>query len=158
MKKFVCILIVMCGYTNAFGEDWPQWRGVNRDGVLDKTPLLEKFPSDELERLWTVPLGAGYSGPTVADGRVYVTDRGPLDVEKEIERVLCFDAADGSLIWEHTYDAPYTISYRAGPRATVTVHQGRAIAVGAMGHMKCHSKMTCPFHLITCHHFLFVFN
>ncbi|MCP4890103.1 PQQ-like beta-propeller repeat protein [Rubripirellula sp.] len=137
MKKFVCILIVMCGYTNAFGEDWPQWRGVNRDGVLDNTPLLEKFPSDELERLWTVPLGAGYSGPTVADGRVYVTDRGPLDVEKEIERVLCFDAADGSLIWEHTYDAPYTISYRAGPRATVTVHQGRAIAVGAMGHMKC---------------------
>ena len=118
MKKFVCILIVMCGYTNAFGEDWPQWRGVNREGVLDNTPLLEKFPADELERLWTVPLGAGYSGPTVADGRVYVTDRGPLDVEKEIERILWFDAADGSLIWEHAYDAPYTISYRAGPRAT----------------------------------------
>ena len=137
MNKFAFILIVMCGFTNAFGEDWPQWRGVNRDAVLDDTPLLEEFPADELERQWTVPLGAGYSGPTVADGRVYVTDRGPQDVETEIERILCFDASDGSLVWEHTYDAPYTISYRAGPRATVTVHQGRAIAVGAMGHMKC---------------------
>jgi len=73
----------------------------------------------------------------VADGRVYVTDRGPQDIDQEIERVLCFRADDGSLIWQHRYDCPYTISYRAGPRASVTIDGGQAFAVGAMGHLKC---------------------
>ncbi len=137
MRKLTAAFVVMIGTIPALAEDWPQWRGVNRDAVLDDTKLVDQFATDQLPRLWSVPLGAGYSGPTVADGRVYVTDRGPEGVETEIERILCFSAKDGSLIWNHTYDAPYTISYRAGPRASVTVHEGRAIAVGAMGHMKC---------------------
>lgn len=138
MNKLIplCLLLTF-GSCQLRAEDWPQWRGVNRDGVLDDTKLVDVFEGDQLARRWSVPIGAGYSGPTVSEGRVYVTDRGPEDAEKEIERVLCFNADDGSVIWEHTYDAPYTISYRAGPRAAVTIHEGRAIAVGAMGHMKC---------------------
>ena len=84
-----------------------------------------------------MPIGAGYSGPTVADGRVYVTDHGPEDVEKEIERILCFDAETGKEIWKHEYDAPYRIDYRAGPRAAVTIQDGAAYAVGAMGNFHC---------------------
>jgi outer membrane protein assembly factor BamB len=119
------------------GEDWPQWRGANRDAVLREHGLLDELPAGVLPRRWTVPIGSGYSGPTVADGRVYVTDRGPADSATEIERVLCFNAEDGKLLWQHTYDASYTIGYKAGPRATVTVHDGKALSVGAMGHMKC---------------------
>ncbi len=120
-----------------WGEDWPQWRGKNRDAVLHENGLLEELPAGVLPRRWTVPIGSGYSGPTVADGRVYVTDRGPADSSAEIERVLCFSADDGELIWQHQYDASYTIGYTAGPRAAVTVHDGKALSVGAMGHMKC---------------------
>jgi outer membrane protein assembly factor BamB len=105
--------------------------------VLHEGGLLDALPAGTLPRRWTVPIGSGYSGPTVSDGRVYVTDRGPEGAPTEIERVLCFDAQDGKLIWEHTYDAPYTIGYRAGPRAAVTVQDGKALSVGAMGHMKC---------------------
>jgi len=54
-----------------------------------------------------------------------------------VERVLCFRAEDGKLAWSHSYTAPYDIGYTAGPRASVTVHQGKAISVGAMGHLKC---------------------
>lgn len=137
---FLCPLWFVAA--SAFAEDWPQWRGKNRDAVLTDSNLIESLPEGELPRIWTVPLGAGYSGPTVAEGKVYVTDRGPEDAEREIERVLCFAAEDGEVIWEHRYDAPYTIGYRAGPRASVTVQQGKAFSVGAMGHFKCFNAAT----------------
>lgn len=128
--------------SSATADDWPQWRGIHRDGVLNETGLRKQLPSGDLPRKWAVPLGSGYSGPTVAAGRVYVTDKGPADAEGEVERVLCFDAKTGDEIWSHTYDAVYKISYRAGPRASVTVHDGRALAVGAMGNLKCFNAAT----------------
>jgi outer membrane protein assembly factor BamB len=100
------------------------------------------MPAGQLPAKWSVGIGPGYSGPTVAAGRVYVTDRGQGErdlsaPESEVERVLCFDVADGKLIWQHDYDAPYTISYKAGPRACVTIDSGKALSVGAMGHFHC---------------------
>ncbi len=133
----IVVAVNMATASISIAEDWPQWRGKNRDAVLRETGLMETLPKGVLPRKWSVSIGAGYSGPTVANGRVYVTDRGPEDAQKEIERVLCFSADDGELIWEHTYDAVYTISYRAGPRAAVTIHDGKALSVGAMGHFKC---------------------
>lgn len=122
----------------ASGQDWPQWRGPNRDGVLrSEVPLIKELPPKSLPREWTVPVGAGYSGPTVADGRIYLTDRQAQSDESGSERVLCFDAATGRELWSFSYPVAYAISYTAGPRASVTVHDGRAIAVGAMGHMHC---------------------
>ncbi len=102
-----------------------------------QTGLLDSLPADGLPARWRVPLGSGYSGPTVADGRVYVTDRGSEDAEQPVERVLCFNASDGRQLWQHTYECVYTVGYTAGPRASVTVDDGQAIAVGAMGNLKC---------------------
>src|SRR5262249_25277324 len=54
------------------------------------------------------------------------------------ERVLCFRASDGKLLWKHEYDAPYAgIGYRAGPRTTPVVHQGKVYTLGTMGHLHC---------------------
>lgn len=125
---------------SATGEDWPQWRGPQRDGVWRETGIIDRLPGGELPRRWTTPIGSGYSGPTVASGRVYVMDR-QVDVvdgkELEFERVLCLQADSGDLLWQHRYAAPYEIGYSAGPRASVTVHEGLAYAVGAMGHFHC---------------------
>ncbi len=126
----------------AAAEDWPQWRGKNRDAVLNETGLLESLPRGALPRRWTVEIGSGYSGPTVAEGRVYVTDRGVGDSPDEVERVLCFDAKTGEEIWKHTYPSAYTVGYRAGPRASVTIDNGKAFSVGAMGHLKCFDAVT----------------
>ena len=90
---------------SALADDWPQWRGVNRDGVWRESGLVERFDSDRLKLRWSVPIGAGYNGPTVADGKVYVMDRMPEP--KQVERVLCFDAQTGKKIWTHTYDCVY---------------------------------------------------
>lgn len=116
-------------------DEWPQWRGANRDGVWNETGIIDQFEGDEIPIKWSVPIGSGYSGPTVADGRVYVTDR--LAKPRQIERVHCFDWQTGEKIWSYAYECIYKIDYTAGPRANVTIHDGYAYALGAMGHLHC---------------------
>ncbi len=117
-------------------EDWPQWRGPHRDGIWEADGLVDELPDGQLPLVWSVDIGPGYSGPTVANGRVYVTER-RLDAGNQWERVLCFDSASGKQLWLHEYKADYTVSYTAGPRASVTVDNGKAYSVGAMGHFIC---------------------
>ncbi len=115
----------------ARGDDWPQWRGVNRDGVWYEKGVLSQLPDGQLPILWRFPISSGYSGPTVANGRVFVTDR--LETPEQVERIHCVESATGQLLWSHQYVCPYTISYPAGPRASVAVVDGLAYALGSMG-------------------------
>jgi outer membrane protein assembly factor BamB len=131
------ILVTASLISALLADDWPQWRGINRDAVLHEQGSVKEFPNGVMPRRWSVPIGSGYSGPTVALGRVYVTDLDPDESSTQVERVLCFNAEDGEMIWSHSYPAPYSVGYTAGPRASVTVHDGKAISVGAMGHLKC---------------------
>jgi len=118
----------------AQGDEWPQWRGPNRDGVWKETGLIEKFPAPQLKSLWRAPISAGYSGPTVAGGRVFVMDR--VDMPKQVERVLALDEKTGNEIWTHSYDCVYSgVGYVAGPRASVSIDDGRAFSLGTMGHL-----------------------
>ena len=115
-------------------EDWPQWRGPNRDGVWNETGIVKRFATERLKPKWTAKVGSGYSGPTVAQGRVFVTDR--LVEPKQIERVHAFDERTGKPVWSYAYDCPYLkVGYQAGPRASVTIDEGRAFALGTMGHL-----------------------
>jgi outer membrane protein assembly factor BamB len=119
----------------ASADDWPQWRGPTRDGIWREEGVVKQLPA-ELPRKWTAEIGAGYSGPTVAKGRVYVTDR--LTKPEEVERVLCFDEQTGEQLWSVSYPAAYgKIGYQAGPRASVTVQDGLAYALGATGMLHC---------------------
>ena len=144
MRQLSCAVCLTCLLLtpNLFADDWAQWRGANRDAALSANEQVDKLPAGEIPLKWSVPIGSGYSGPTVADGRVYVTDRGAPDTDGEVERALCFDAETGEEIWKHQYAAPYTIGYKAGPRAAVTVQDGRAYVVGAMGHFHCYDAAT----------------
>ncbi|MBI2827009.1 MAG: PQQ-like beta-propeller repeat protein [Planctomycetia bacterium] len=137
MRSILLFLFIIhhSSFIIASADDWPQWRGPNRDGVWRETGILEKFPAGSLKIRWRAPIGSGYCGPTVADGRVYVTDR--VDLPKQIERVHCFGWETGKEIWSHQYDCEYTVSYVAGPRASVTIADGRAYALGTMGHLNC---------------------
>jgi outer membrane protein assembly factor BamB len=102
--------------------------------VWNETGLLEKFPSENIPHKWSVPIAAGYCGPTVAQGRVYVMDR--LTKPQSIERVHCLDEQTGAKIWSHEYECDYgRIGYPAGPRASVTIDNGQAFALGASGRL-----------------------
>lgn len=117
------------------GDDWPQWRGPQRDGVWREKGITTELP-DKLEPKWSAPIGSGYSGPTVADGKVYVMDR--VDDPDEIERVRCFAWKTGEEVWTHSYPCSYAgVSYTAGPRCAVQVFDGLAYSLGTMGHLFC---------------------
>jgi outer membrane protein assembly factor BamB len=62
---------------------------------------------------------------------------------KEVERVLCFDAKTGQMLWEQHWPVAYgSLDYGSGPRASVTIHRGRALALGALGTAACFDAIT----------------
>ncbi len=141
-------LAVLLFAPQLIADEWPQWRGPRRDGVWRETGIVDKLP-EKLRYLWRTPIGAGYAGPAVAGGRVYVTDRVLGDGESNPddpfartavggqERVLCLDVATGKEIWKHVYPCRYAVGYPAGPRATPTVDDYRVYTLGTMGDLYC---------------------
>jgi outer membrane protein assembly factor BamB len=83
-------------------EDRPQFRGPNRDSAWNEAGILQTFPADGLKVRWRAPAGRGWSSPVVARGRIYVTDVQLARLAAK-ERVLCFDEANGRLLWTHQY-------------------------------------------------------
>lgn len=131
---FLTLILISPFFGNS--QDWPDWRGVNRDGVWTETGIVEKFDSKSLVAKWSVPVGSGYSGPTVSNGKVYLADliKEPL----QTEGVLCFDEKTGKKIWEFRYPCEYMgVGYPAGPRASVVINNGKAYSLGTMGDLYC---------------------
>jgi outer membrane protein assembly factor BamB len=143
----VCALLLASN--TGFADDWPQWLGPKRDAVWRESGIVEKFPTNGPPVLWRAAIGAGYAGPVVANGRVYVADRqlaegvsNPADpfaktVLRGYERVLCLNEADGKVLWKHEYECPYNISYPAGPRVAPLVSGGKVYTLGAEGNLLC---------------------
>ena len=123
--------------------------GLQRDGVWREEGILEKFPEGGPNVVWRKPIHRGYSGPAVADGKVYLMDRKIVDPKSlpenafkrgripGNERVLCLDAKTGDMVWEKSYDCEYTVSYAAGPRTTPTVDGDRVYTLGSEGNLIC---------------------
>ncbi len=120
-------------HATSLAADWPQWRGPGRDGLCNETGIVENLAAPTLEPRWTAPIGAGYSGPTVAAGRVYVMDR--LTQPSEVERIHCLDWETGRSLWTRSYECRYRIEFPSGPRTSVTIVDGHGYALGAIGHL-----------------------
>ena len=69
-----CALLTLLLLTPSFAEDWPEWRGKGRLGEYTETGILDKFPAGGLKVKWRTPIHAGYAGPAVVGGRVFVAD------------------------------------------------------------------------------------
>src|SRR4051794_28562970 len=80
-------------------EDWPEWRGKGRLGVWTEDGILSAFPVKGLTTAWRTPLNAGFAGPAVAAGRVFVTDFRTSVGMKGTERILAIDEKTGRIIW-----------------------------------------------------------
>jgi outer membrane protein assembly factor BamB len=116
-------------------DDWPQWRGVNRDGIGRATGLRLDWEKNPPEVLWTTPCRGGYSSFAVVGNRVWTQD-----YHDGKEQVICLDATTGVQQWSYEYAADYSVfklGYNEGPRATPAVHDGRIYTVGATGKFLC---------------------
>ncbi len=131
----------------ASADDWPQWMGPQRDAVWRETGILERFPEQGAQIAWRQKVALGYAGPAVAQDRVFVMDyvtdgeftpsagqRNHLD---GIERLLCFDADDGHLLWKKSEECHYHLSFPYGPRSTPTVDGAHVYTLGAEGNLTC---------------------
>jgi outer membrane protein assembly factor BamB/ABC-type phosphate/phosphonate transport system substrate-binding protein len=113
-------------------QDWPGWRGADRDGHVPQLP--DRLP-EKARVLWQKPaMNGGLAGITVAQGRVIVADRDPAD-GRDVFR--CLDASDGRLIWLVDYEARGQLDYGQFPRATPVIHDGRVYLLGALGALHC---------------------
>jgi outer membrane protein assembly factor BamB len=136
MKQAFIIAFLIFSNFLLFSQDWPDWRGENRDAIWRETGIVDKFESDTIQPKWSVEIGSGYCGPTVANGKVYLTDR--IEKPNQVERVLCFDEETGEKIWEYSYNCEYvSVGYPAGPRASVVINNGKAYSLGTMGNFFC---------------------
>ena len=150
--KSKLVFLLLLGQTlilSVEAEDWTQWLGSKRDGVWREPGILKKFPNNGPKVNWRVPIGGGYSGPAVANGKVFVMDRllskGKKNPDNQFdrgaipgfERVICFDEKTGRELWVHEYSCDYTVSYPCGPRATPTVDGPRVYTLGAEGNLLC---------------------
>ena len=124
----------------AVATDWPEWRGKGRLGVWREDGILQRFPPSGLQVKWREPLGGGYAGPAVAEGRVFVLDYVAETGRKGTERLLALDESSGRRLWTRSWKADYTGlsgSYAIGPRATPTVDGSRLYVLGAKGALYC---------------------
>ena len=112
----------------ALAQDWPQWRGPNRDGAGSfNAPAA--WP-EQLQQRWKVEAGLGYATPLVVGDRVYMFSR---QGEEEVMQAL--EAATGKQIWRTAYAAPFqmfaaTARHGPGPKSTPTFANGRLFSFG----------------------------
>ncbi|MFC1563180.1 PQQ-binding-like beta-propeller repeat protein [candidate division KSB1 bacterium] len=125
------ILINVCA---VFAQDWPQWRGTNRDGKVAGFEVPAKWPT-ELTQKWKVTVGTGDATPALVDDKLYVFTRQDAD-----EVIRCLDAGSGKELWQDRYAAQAVTGparSHPGPRSSPTVSDGKVFTLGVGGILSC---------------------
>lgn len=118
-------------------DDWPQWRGPQRNGVSQEKGLLPEWPKDGPTLLWSVAdLGAGYSTPAVVGDRFYLLGNEGL----ENEYVEARSAKGGQRLWSSRIGKvgnPKQEPNYPAARSTPTVEGNILYALGSDGDLVC---------------------
>ncbi len=147
---FVICILLTCNIC-VLAQDWPQWRGINRDAKVTGFTAPQTWPK-ELTKKWNITVGEGTdSTPALIGDKLYVFTR------KEGEEViLCLDAKTGNEIWSDKYEVPAITGAdqgHSGPRSTPVIADGKIFTLGVMAlfhvsiliHTKYYGvKMTSP--------------
>jgi outer membrane protein assembly factor BamB len=141
LKIYVLVSIVFCHVS--WSQNWPQWRGPNRDGHVETFAVPTAWP-DSLKQIWRVEAGPGLSSPVVAEGKIYLLTR---DGDDEV--VSCYQLADGNRIWQQRYPARFIpnpqairsdlfpVSRGKGPFATPVIQDGYLYTLGVDRVLSC---------------------
>jgi outer membrane protein assembly factor BamB len=128
--KFFLGMVALQLCLNLQASDWPQWRGLNRNGVSTEKV---SWPDGGPKTIWRAQVGTGFSSISVSKGHVYTM--GNAD---EKDTIWCLDIANGKPIWQHTYHSALNPQYyEGGPGATPTVHEGKVFTISKWGDVFC---------------------
>jgi len=123
------LFIAMALGRPAGAADWPQWRGVKRDGISAETGWSPAKPAV----LWRGNVGLGFASVSIADGRLYT-----IGHEDGKEIVHCLDAATGEKKWTFEYPCGKIANlYEGGPNSTPTVDGANVYVSGKEGQLFC---------------------
>ena len=115
-------------YSDGFrAQDWPQWRGVNRDAKVTGFDAPKTWPA-QLRQQWKIEVGNADATPALVGDKLYVFSREETD-----EVTQCLDAATGKQIWMDRYTSkPATgpAGQHPGPRSSPTVGEGKVVTLG----------------------------
>lgn len=135
-ERFVMVALCLCfvAVSCAVAQDWPQWRGPNRDGVATGFTAPATWPA-ALTQGWRVVVGAGDASPALVGGKLYVCAR-----QGNEEMTLCLSASDGKELWRDHYEAPAitgAAGSHAGLRSSPAVAEGKVVTLGVSGILSC---------------------
>jgi outer membrane protein assembly factor BamB len=128
----VTLLIVVT--STSFSQEWPQWRGINRDSKVTGFKAPAAWPA-ELKQAWKVSVGFGDATPALAGNKIYLNTR-----QADQEVILCLDAATGKELWKSQYPSTAVTGpsgSHPGPRSTPAVANGKVITFGASAIVSC---------------------
>jgi outer membrane protein assembly factor BamB len=123
------VLSLPAAVSNRAPDDWPQWRGPNRDGRSAERGLMKAWPQNGPPLAWRATgMGEGYSSFATSNGRLYT-----LGARGDREYVIALDAATGKQLWATPHGRRFGNDRGDGPRGTPTIEGDRVYAFGASG-------------------------
>jgi len=127
-----CVILICASCV--FAQDWPQWRGVNRDGKVTGFEAPRQWPK-ELKLRWKTPVGTGDSTPALVGDKLYVFTRQGVE-----EVTTCLEVERGEEQWMNKYEAQAVTGAAArhpGPRSSPAVADGKVVTLGVGGVLSC---------------------
>lgn len=123
-RHLLSLVVLALASATVIADDWPQWRGANRDNISTETGLLKSWPTDGPPLAWKVDLkGVGYGGPAISKGKLFILAASD-DKDGLGEYALALDTKNGEQIWKTEFpknDGKYSTGWGSGPRSTPTV-------------------------------------
>lgn len=134
-QEFNCpfmVFVVLASCLNVRADDWPQFLGVNRDGISAESDLLDKIPASGLHVLWRVPGGVGMSAVAVVRNHAVTM----WNTQDRLV-ITSLRADSGAVNWQTPLAGPYENAMGDGPRATPTILGDRVFAYTGSGTLAC---------------------
>ena len=114
-------------------DDWPHWRGPQRNGISAESGWREVWPKEGPAIAWRAKVGIGFSSFVVTQGRAFT-----LGHADERDTVWCFDSASGKVLWKHSYPSELGDKYfEGGTTGTPTVSGEHVFVLSRWGDLFC---------------------
>ena len=134
--QLLLFFLFVLGVTESINAQWPQWRGVNRDGICTEENLLKEWPVSGPRRIWAVnSVGDGFTSAIVGENTVFTV--GKID---SLEYLTAIDFT-GKVLWQQAFGRAHKGEWPES-RCTPTYYKNKLYAFTGYGDFACLDSKT----------------